>query len=244
MWSPRYNRWWGCRCCRPANGRKLHVNGNWELWAGGSYTPPPPPPPTPSPTGFPTKAGAKPPRLVKDKYGCARQLGMICKTCTAAVCVQQADRNGRCASGDGSVMWSPRYNKWWGCRCCAKPNGRALKPNGNWQLWGGSRYTVPAAPPPLAANKAGAGGTMKRKYPGKGCGSQIRYLGKTFRTPKQCFDKFLWWCKRYKNNSTWKAACVSPEIMWAPRYNRWWGCRGCYKSTRYHSNRNWDLYGY
>lgn len=233
MWSPRYNRWWGCRCCAKPAGRKLHVNGNWELWAGGSYTPPPPPPPTPVPTVWPTALGAKPPHLVLNARGCARQLGMVCKKCTAQQCVGMASANSRCGGGDGSVMWSPRYNKWWGCRCCAKAqNTGQLHRNTNWQLWAGGHYTKPPPPPPTPAPKPSPFGLIKK---GRSCRSQAAYLGKNHRSWQQCYAAAL------RNSRCRQAGSV--KIMWAPRYNRWWGCRCCRQATPYRRNGNWDMYG-
>jgi hypothetical protein len=241
MWSPRYNRWWGCRCCRPPAGQKLHVNGNWELWAGGDYVPPPPPPPTPSPTTWPSAPGAKPPRLLASSRGCWRQIMMVCKTCTAPQCVHMAQRNSRCQRGDGSVMWSPRYNKWWGCRCCqTRPNdgpSYRLHRNGNWQLWAGSHYKPPkAAPPtkaPLQRSNSNSGG-FKLVYRGHSCRIQMQYLGRTFRSPHECMIR----AKRIQRCTIGGAA----YIMWAPRYNRWWGCRCCRNGSPGSRNRNWDMY--
>lgn len=130
MWSPRYNRWWGCRCCRPKGSNRLHVNGNWQLWGPSGFTFPPMPP-TVAPTRYKGSA-----RRIQRSKGCARQLRMVCKHCSAQECV------GKCAAykgrgGDGTCMWSPRYNRWWGCRCCRPPYGRALHSNRNWELWGG-----------------------------------------------------------------------------------------------------------
>lgn len=234
MWSPRYNRWWGCRCCRPPNGRRLHRNNNWELWAGGDYTPPPPPPPTHSPTGWPTQAGHKAPYLVMNARSCYRQITMLCKTCKAAQCVRMAMANSRCQRGDGSVMWSPRYNRWWGCRCCQKsPSISDLRRNGNWQLWAGGHYKKPVSASPLS--RAGGSGSPRRLRRKRSCKSEAAYLGRGFKTPQQC-------ARMVKSGPGYLTRrCRSKTFMWSPRFYRWWGCRCC-RTTGTRGNRHWDVW--
>merc|ERR1711871_321941 len=250
---------------------------------------------------------------------------MGCKTCSAQQCVAYAARNSRCRHGDGSVMWSPRYNRWWGCRCCAAPNGRKLHVNGNWQLWvGGSYKSTGRGALKLQANPGGykycskygrngytsqaslrackalckgcygityysasarvsswrrrcyvfksasacgrlvsyrdtkgykaatyvSAGTLRSRarvrarrsssrrarliQRGRSCNRQAAYLGKRFGSPQQCLTAAL------RNR---RCLAGTRQIMWAPRYNRWWGCRCCLRSQPARRNRNWSLYG-
>jgi len=74
--------------------------------------------------------------VVKYKAGgCAKQarnLGGGLKT--PLECLQAAAKHTSCGN---VVMWSPKYNYSWGCRCCAK-NGEGTATtdtNKNWQRW-------------------------------------------------------------------------------------------------------------
>jgi len=71
-------------------------------------------------------------------------------------------------------------------------------------------------------------------FKGKGCKTQGRNLGTSFKTPEACLAK-----------AKIDATCKDGNVMWAPKYNYAWGCRCCAETggTKDHKNPNWEIYG-
>ena len=71
-------------------------------------------------------------RLLRNGVSCRSQGFTFRRMSSPTQCLAAAQRNSRCRAK--TIMWSQRYNRWWGCRCCSRSGwGRR---NRNWAVYG------------------------------------------------------------------------------------------------------------